>query len=606
MVAVSMLLFSCEKFLEPDSPSSFPTEYVFGTTDDAAKAVYGVYSLFNQDAYTSRLSNNFAGNTDVEAGGVGSNTTGSRHDIWSFEATAGNSDVRVVFNNAYNAINRANECIEGIKSSNLYQTGDPMMKQLLGEALTLRAFWYYYLVNQFGDVPFRTTPTRSGEELYLAKVDRNEILTSVINDLIQAEPDMMWPDQLDYGIERINRSFVIGFIARLALTRGGYALYPGMEMKRAADYKDYYKIANDYCKKLKATGKYSLINYDYASVFLNENQYVTPKIGDVLYEVAFYPGSGDVAWNNGVRVDGGTHPYGSGSNYLSLVPTYYHSFDTLDMRLPVTASIVYYDKDLKQQPVAITSIAPNKWNRLLVKTPLGASSAKGTGINWPIMRYADVLLMLAESENELNGPTEVAKEALKEVRERAFKNLPGDVKTIKVTNYVDQAASSPESFFDAIVNERAWEFGGECLRKYDLIRWNLYGKKIAETRAELTQMGIDASTGSGSVPDYLYYKRSADEKTINFLNKYENLQGADIPPVKDVPSKGDNPQGYLRVNWAKSLFNSSTGGPANYILYNWRGYADDTGIAPVRYILPIPQETITASKGTLNNDGYGF
>lgn len=69
----------------------------------------------------------------------------------------------------------------------------------------------------------------------------------------------------------------------------------------------------------------------------------------------------------------------------------------------------------------------------------------------PIMRYSDVLLMLAEAENELNGPTDLAKDALKQVRERAFVN--SSKKTEKVDNYVN-ALADKTSFFEAIVNER--------------------------------------------------------------------------------------------------------------------------------------------------------
>jgi hypothetical protein len=292
------------------------------------------------------------------------------------------------------------------------------------------------------------------------------------------------------------------------MMRAGYSLQPDLTMKRKDDYRDYYQIANTYAKKLVELKPRALP--DYATVFMNENKYIKPVNSDVLYEVAFHPGFGDVGWNNGVRVDAGTHPYGSGSNYLSFPLTYYHSFDTTDKRLPVTCYLIYYDKDLLQQPSGATSIAPGKWNRLLVPTPLGSASAKGTGINWPVMRYADVLLLLAESENELNGPTAIAQNALRLVRQRAF---PEALWADKVTAYISTVSASKQTFFDAIVNERAWEFGGECLRKYDLARWNLFGKKVAETRNALTQMGIDGNAGTGTyaqLPDYLYYKRNSD------------------------------------------------------------------------------------------------
>lgn len=598
---ISLLGISCKKYLKADSPSNFDQDYVFSSEADARKAVNSVYALFNQDAFTSRVSNIFTGNTDVEAGGVGASPDNSRRDIWSFECTPGNADLLTVWNNAYKAVNLANECEDGLKNVSL--ASDPAnrnYKQLLGEVRALRAYWYYLLMNHWGDVPFKVTPSRAGDNFFLPRTGRDSILTFLINDLREIEPDMFWADELPYGIEQVNREFVIGMIARLALMRGGYWLYPDMSMQRKNDYQEYYKIANDYCKKLIELKPHTLS--DFATVFMNENKYVKPVNDDVLYEVAFYPGSGDVGWCNGVRVDGGTHPYGSGSNYLGLPLTYYHSFDTTDLRLPVTCFIVYWDKDLVQQPAGATAIAPGKWNRLYVPTPLGPASAKGTGINWPVMRYADVLLMLAESENELNGPTAAAQDALKQVRRRAF---PSAVWTEKVDNYVASVSGGKDLFFDAIVNERAWEFGGECIRKYDLERWNLFGKKVAETRNALAQMGQDAVAATGAysnLPDYLYYKRDASG-AITFLNRYGKVTTP--PPVVNSPNNGDNPDGYLRVNWLVSMWNTTTNSAADYVVRQYRGYTDNNGAAPLRYILPLHNSVVSTSQGSLENQ-YGY
>lgn len=600
MTAIVIMLSSCEKYLDTDSPSTFTQDYLFSSEADATKSVYSIYALFNQDAFTSRVSNNFTGNSDIEVGSVGAAADNSRRDIWSFEATDANGDLRTVWNNAYSAINRANLCEEGLIQSSI--ANNPGMKQLLGETKALRAIWYYLLINHWGDVPFSNKPTRAGDNFYLPKTGRDTILTFLIDDLIEIEPQMQWEDQVPYGIERITREFVIGLISRLSLMRGGYWLYPDMQMRRKDDYLKYYEIANTYSKKL-FTQRPRQLEANFMDVFLKQNQYIVAKNSDVLFEVAFQPGFGDVAWCNGVRVDAGTHPYGSGSNYLSLTPNYYHSFDTLDTRLEATCSIIYYDKDLIQTPVAVTSIAPNKWNRLLVPTPLGSASAKGTGINWPMMRYSDVLLMLAESENELNGPTAIAQQALRLVRQRAF---PQNTWQTKVEDYINNVSASNATFFDAIVNERAWEFGGECLRKYDLARWNLYGEKVAEARTTLNAMGADAEAGTGTyayLPNILYYKTNAD-KTVTFYNKYRRV--TTVPPLKDSPSKGDNPNGYTAHNWLRSLYNTTTSSPADYNLRTWRGYSDNTGTAPVRYILPIHSSIITSSLGSLKNDGYGF
>jgi hypothetical protein len=598
-LAVASLIFvSCKKILEPETPSAFTQEYIFSSETDAAKAVSGVYALFNQDAFTSRVSNIFTGNTDIECGGVSASPDNSRRDIWSFECTPSNADLLTVWNNAYNAINRANECIEGIEASSI--NGNRMMKQLKGEALTLRAIWYYLLMNHWGDVPLKITPTKAGDEFFLPRTGRDTVLTHLIDDLKAIEPDMLWAEELDFGIERINREFVIGMIARLSLMRGGYWLHPDLTMKRTSDYLDYYETANSYCKKLLDLKPRPLP--DFATVFMNENKYIKPVNSDVLYEVAFHPGFGDVAWCNGVRVDGGTHQYGAGSNYLAFPLTYYHSFDTLDSRLPVTCYIYYYDKDLLQQPTGSNSIAPGKWNRMLVPSALGSASAKGTGINWPLMRYADVLLMLAESENELNGPGAEAKEALRKVRQRAF---PQSLWPEKVETYINNVSASKQSFFDAIVNERGWEFGGECIRKYDLARWNLFSKKVAETRNALTAMGTDAVSGTGTysqLPDYLYYKRNADG-SITFYNKFN--KPASPPPLVNSPSPGDNPDGYTRVSWLSSMYNTTTSSPADYILRQWRGYPDNSGLTPLRYILPLHNSVVSSSQGVLQNQ-YGY
>lgn len=602
LLALPLVAGSCKKFLDKEYESSFTQEYIFSTEADARKAINSIYALFNQDAFTSRVSNNFTGNSDVEVGGVSASTDNSRRDIWSFEASDANNDLQTVFNNAYNAINRANDCVEGITASARYKAGDPAFKQMLGEAATLRAYWYYLLMNHWGDVPFKTKATKAGDNYYLPRTGRDTILNFLIDDLRKAEVGMQWASELDFGIERVNREFTIGMIARLALMRGGYWLYPDMQMRRKTDYLDFYKIANDYCKKLIELQPHAL-NPDFKKIFHNQCQGIAPLNDDVLYEVAFHPGFGDVGWCNGVKVDEGDHPYGSGSNYLSMQPSYYQSFDTLDKRLEVTCSITYFNSTLQEIPSAYTSIAPGKWNRLWMKTPAGPKSAKGTAINWPLMRYSDVLLMLAESENEINGgPTAAAKDALAQVRRRAFASEHWGE---KVDNYI-AALGSKEAFFEAIVDERAWEFGGECIRKYDLIRWNNYARKLDEAIQALTDMGADAyAAGPGTytdLPDYLYYKLGPN-KTVTYYSKYR--KPAVAPPVVDVPNKGDNPNGWLRLAWTRSLRNTTTNGPADFILRSWRGYLKDRS-KPVRYIQPIHGSIVTNSQGTLKNDGYGF
>ncbi|MBC7901937.1 MAG: RagB/SusD family nutrient uptake outer membrane protein, partial [Gemmatimonadaceae bacterium] len=354
----------------------------------------------------------------------------------------------------------------------------------------------------------------------------------------------------------------------------------------------YYKIANSYAKKLAELKPRALT--DFATVFMNQNKYVKPANSDILYEVAFAPGFGDVGWVVGVGVTNGAgfHSFGSTTIQFGLTPSYYHSFDTTDTRLAATCSIISYNDTLAQIVSAPTSITVNKWNRILTPTPLGPSSAKGTSINWPLMRYADVLLILAESENEIAGPNAVAQDALRKVRQRAF---PAALWPQKVETYISSVSGGRDAFFDAIVNERAWELGGEFIRKFDLVRWNLYGKKVAEVRNTVNQMGQDAVGGVGTyanLPDYIYAKRNPD-KSVTFLNRYTKHTGT-------VPAEYN-----MKITWLRTLWNTTTNGPANYNLWQWRGYIDNGGTTPARYVLLLHASVLTNSLGSLKNQ-YGY
>src|SRR5690606_33142141 len=151
-----------------------------------------------------------------------------------------------------------------------------------------------------------------------------------------------------------------------------------------------------------------------------------------------------------------------------------------DLRRDVTAAPYQTDfRDGVRQGRPLSTLPVGKL-RVDWTVPLLNSATLNTGSNWPIMRFSDVLLLYAETENELNeGPTPVAVSAFEEVRTRAY---GGDAGAIGAT------PTDKDGFFTAIVNERLLEFAGEGIRKYDLIRWDSLGAKLALTRDELRKM----------------------------------------------------------------------------------------------------------------------
>lgn len=635
---IAMLFSSCEDFLEVEAPSSFDADYVFSNTEDTKMMLMGVYQLFAQDSYTSRMSNVWMQNTDVETMQPAANPDGSRRDVWSLQGglLTGFKDVFNAWQDNYLAIDRANQIIEGIKASSL--SNNPTMRMYLGEAYALRAYRYFLLINFHGDVPYFREAAKAGMELDIPKTDKNIIYSGSIQDLVDIESEMFFADEYSDGIERMNREFAIGMISRLALFRAGYGMTIDGTMKRADDYLDvsgderlavtytaldgskkvartseeYYLLAKDYAQKLIEL-KDRALNSNFAQIFRNQCEWITPVNDDVLFEVAFLAANGgDVGWCVGTTVKSSSK--GATTIQVNLSPTYYFSFDDYDTRRDATVSRIEFVSDTEEEVSSITGLSVAKWNRLWLTSEPGPSSSKGTGINWPLMRYSDVLLMLAEAENQLNGPSALAKEALKRVRRRAF---PAEVHTSKVDAYVDNI-SSKEDFFNAIVDERAWEFGGEGLRKFDLVRWNIYGQKIVETKKALDNIGKAAHkleltnpevAQYANLADYLYYQRKNGK--ITFLNTA--YIPAEIPEnivdVKDLDEEG-NENAYARANWTRNLFKKVTDESgeyyerADYTTRIFRGYKDESGLSAVPYLLPISTQTIDASK-FLTNDGYG-
>lgn len=681
-------LTSCNDTLDVESPSQMDQTMVYSSTEFATNAINGVYVLFCEDPFTSRMCGVWMQNTDVEAMAVSATTaTNHRNAVWPLQG-AGNvgwSDVKKVWDNNLQAIERANQVRAGVDASAIGSTDE--MQQIKGEATCLKGYRYYLMCNFFGDVPYYDVAAKWGDEIDKPRTDKNVIYSRVLQQLVDIEPNMKWSDVNTGGIERMNRDFAIGLIARLALFRAGYGMTKDGTMKRADDYLDvtadsltvtykdvngvektaqtytqYYQMAKDYCQKLIQL-KPRTLYANFEQSFINEMNYTCENNAEVLYEVAFVQNyGGDIGWSFGVP-NTGTCANGNTTAQVAMTPTYYMSFADNDARRDVCVAKYQHVQDTVQA-VASTGLYAGKWDRARAGKDLGSGSSKGTGINFPLMRYSDVLLMLAEAENELNGPTTLAKEMLTTVRARAFAN--SDTYADDVTNYVNNL-NSKDDFFNAIVNERAWEFGSEALRKFDLVRWNLYAKKIEEAMRTALCWGIACNedlmndpTVLANYPDAVKYTTWANKLWYAKVGK-SNLK-SDIKWYNEKYKCTEDDatmtaNGWQSVNWGSNMLKRTrtyiyggvdygtatpvkvlnADGSATYTLGTapntkvitvaegedtgitrkdvytasdyftrlYRGYSNGalTGSGVVPYLLPITTETISASS-VLNNDGY--
>ena len=542
ILPVSMFI-SCDKSLNKEPKSAFDDGYVFSNTISATSAVLGVYNaLVGDNGYGSRLNLYYTVDNDCILGPPNTTSGGGDNDreaIARYNTTSGNQQLEAPFNRLFSGIERANICIKSIPAMDLYTHGSATdqttLKRLYGEALTLRAQYYFEAVRNWGDLPAPFIPSADQPDLFLAKTDRDTIYDHIIADLRMAEDLVPWRTEVPRD-ERITKGAVKGLRARIALFRGGYSLRRASHlMERRPDYLTYYKIARDECNDLLARRDEHTLNPSFRSVFKdNLDAHILDNSGEVLFEVALAGGTsstdGKMGYYDGNKVNG------KGNRFRYILPSYFYAFDSLDTRRDVTCAA--YDVAATtnyKTGLTIYNVSPGKYRREWISNPLidPASSEQYFGINWPILRFPDVLLMFAEADNEINnGPTQAAIGAYEEVRKRAFGANAARIGTTPT----DKAG-----FFNAIVDERALEFGEEGIRKYDLIRWNLINQKLMDARANLTKM-INKQAPYDNLPQTMYYKiNSTGDYT--FYNSLYNPTPTPAPPTT----------GWKSVAWVSSI-----------------------------------------------------
>ncbi|MDD2797249.1 MAG: RagB/SusD family nutrient uptake outer membrane protein [Bacteroidales bacterium] len=584
LLSFVVTIYSCNDTLEAPTQSSLDESFIFSNVTLAEQAVMGIHQSFSEtNSYRGRYIPFYGLNTDIEWYNSSENTSDDRALLTSYSPLV-NSTQMNTDNNAwakmYEGIERANLCIRGLRTYGNV-TKDAKLAQLLGEALTLRAYIYNDLIKAWGDVPARFEPITTST-LYLPKSDRDVIYKQILADLKESENLVAWPNEsaLTQSTEHVNKAFVKGLRARICLAAAGFSLRPDKTVRRSNDpelsVEKLYPIVKQECLDVIESKTCALGTFK--QNFLNLCQDKTTAGLESLYELPFSDGRGRVLYTFGVKhttTDKYTQQAQGGAN--GPVPTVFYDFDKDDIRRDITC-VPYEWTNGVQVPRKISSWCFGKlryeWMSRVV------TSTNDDGVNWQCMRYADVYLMAAEAINELDGPNAAAP-YLRKIRERAFLTHPE-----KVDTYMSSVIANKETFFNAIVDERALEFCGEMLRKSDLIRWNLLGSKLNEAKTKLTALA-NRSDNYSDLPDKIYYKTAADgESLVIYGLEHGDTDAAgallNYPTNKGwFVSNGLNNLTDIKVN---SLFQKEP----------------DT-----HQFWPIWQFFLDASNGTLTND-YGY
>ena len=595
-IALAGVVTSCD--MDAPTQSTLDESSVFSQYSLAESEIMSIHVSFCQtNSYRGRFLPYYGLNSDLEtsSGTQPSYSKAMSYDdknsLWAYNTLATNGQMNTD-NNAYamfyEGIERANLAIQGIrKYGNIENNRD--MAQLLGEALTLRALIYNDLIKAWGDVPARLQPNNA-DNVYMPRCNRDSIYKVLLADLKEAEDYCYWPNEnvITKSTERVSKSFVKGLRARIALYAGGYGLR-GDGYRKSKDPElasdKMYAIAKQEC--IDIINKHCNTLGSFEENFKKLCQDNVAAGGESLWEIPFASGRGRVVYTFGIKhqtADQYTSQNQGGAN--GPLPYLYYDYDKDDIRRDITCIPYEWSKELVdgksyQQLRGINKWCFGKLRYEWMKSERALSLGKNDdGVNWQYMRLADVYLMAAEAINALDNDQQTAWNYMKPVLDRA---LPA----AKVEALKAKYTANQEAFFNGIVEQRAFEFAGEMLRKADLVRWGIIDEKMAEAKQKLT----DLSNRAGSYADLplkLYYKNEGENIVVYGLNH------------GDTDEEGAALEGYKSKQW---FIDSKTN--ANLLTEDYINGLY-VGKPSLNCLWPIWQTFIEKSNGLLNNDGnYG-
>ena len=549
VMALSMGMTSCADWLEMPSYTSADSETVFKNEEAAELFVTGCYRGIIPTEMVYQL---MAGETVTHSSEDGTTNNGKYNICNWFYDSPSPYTVTTLYNEEYGAIEATNIAIKNLNM----MPETTKRNSLLGEALALRAFAYLNLISIYGDVPANWQPLEDMDPddestFYPKRTSRDVIYDRIVSDLQTAANYMPWFEESGFATtERLTKQSTLALLARVALYAGGYSLRWNLETNDPATLKvsrrsdearvrELYQIADKACSDIIEHGQNSLVQAEggmsgFQNLWYNYCQRKFTSLNkEILWSLAQYGATTNSKFglyaHPGTR--GGT--YGSRKAMQFILPTYYLSFEEGDARRDVTCtsySIYFLEGGASNDTwvdvgTTYSCIMSGKFRIPWCVAP--ESDANKRNVNIPIIRYSDVLLMYAEAQNYLNGaPTQPAKDALKEIRDRAgVGSLP--------------IPTDPQEFEDALAQERKWEFGGELSLRTDLIRMGRIAKELAATKQAMKDLS-DRKNKYADVPVYRLYKFHKDAQTYGdtflAIDYIELTDDNEIAVAKAVPT----------------------------------------------------------------------
>lgn len=647
LCSLLLALNACsEGFLSNDSPSSMEAATVFSSATRTEQAIYGVYNLLGaNNGYRNRMACGYVGlNTDIEYS-TKSTGSGDEPDLMLYNCGTANSRIfsssgSDLWSYLNTMIERCNNIIEGLEDYGNVEN-DPVQAYFLGEALFLRSFAYLEQVKYWGDVPARfVSLAKDPNGVNARKTDRNEVFAQLRKDLVRAAQLMPWspdcPGNAQNNVGRASKAAALALLARADLMYAGKAVRPGdkgfdvtapdaydvtynipdQELRREVlkealeacaeviNMEDY-KLAADFAQPFKQicsdVTAYSQMEHIWVMPFNNATRgqvlnYNAPKLSSDAQTTCkgVLPGYGG----------------GSSNGHICVSPLLVYQFEKNDKRRDVTYVPGQWNYDNASAESSNDTVreaafpgVPANASRLYMKHNqintfyLGkyrfewmaaGRSHTGTddGIDFPVLRYSDVLLMFAEA-------------AIGGIGNDVPANTTG-LDHVQVFNKVRTRAGVPTKgtvTIDDIIQERAFELCGEYVRKWDLMRWGILREKMVSAEATIRQMAADGSRHAMNIGDTMFYTYRYDAAIGGWM--MDSIYGLAVGETSR-PAYATSKNGWF----AKDIFNSDSKG---YVLgaSQYPIFKSEEQLETRQY-WPIYNRYVAASDGALwNNYGYG-
>lgn len=442
LIAIALLGFSfssCSDFLEQNPQTDLSENDFYKTADDILSAVNGVYSSLQEgDIYGNWYVFGEIPSDNTRNQLSGSVTTQNEFD--QFYIDTQNIMIANFWKAAYKVINRTNTILGRIDG---IEINTELANRYKLECKFIRALMYFNLVRVYGDVPLVLKEISISESYDILREPKENVYNQIIADLKEAQDLPVSYSTAEDG--RATQGAAKALLANVYMTLHKYA------------------EAETILAEIINSGRYSLLentpgslNIDgYKNVFSPVNHNSKEGIFEIQFLKGGY-GEGSNYANNFAPENSGTNVVAVGGTGGNNIPEMdiYNAYEEGDLRRDFSMSLGYYDNRKNNEWVESRYVCK------FMDVPYQNNDASN---NYPVIRYADVILMYAEALNQ-NGKTAEACKYLNMTRRRGFGYQTTE------TSPVDLQTTDKAQFALMVEQERRVELAFENHRWFDLIR----------------------------------------------------------------------------------------------------------------------------------------